>query len=66
MAGPMIDLSRLERATAKLEQIAETLDKRLEDHETRLRDLEKVRWLIAGGSLVVGSIAGYVSSILAH
>lgn len=35
-----------------------------DDHETRMRSLERQRWMIVGGSAVVAAIIGYASNII--
>lgn len=52
--------SRLDKVVMK----HEAHDQWFDDHEQRLRDLEKFRWQAAGIASVVGSIVGVVVSKL--
>jgi ElaB/YqjD/DUF883 family membrane-anchored ribosome-binding protein len=52
--------SRLDKVTMK----HESHDQWFDDHEQRLRDLEKFRWQAAGIASVVGSIVGVIVSRL--
>lgn len=49
--------NRLERAVAQLEAIIE----QGKDHETRIRALERFRWLVAGGAGVLGYLVSHLS-----
>jgi len=50
--------SRLDKVVVK----HESHDQWFEDHEARLRDLEKFRWQVAGIASVVGSLVGVIVS----
>ena len=52
--------SRIDRVAMKHESHAQWFD----DHEQRLRDLEKFRWQAAGIASIVGSIIGVIASRL--
>lgn len=52
--------SRLDRVVTK----HESHDQWFDDHEQRIRDLEKFRWQVAGIASVVGSVVGVVVSKL--
>jgi hypothetical protein len=49
-------IERLVRIETKLDQSNRTHD----DHETRIRKLERALWLVAGAGLVGGGVAGQV------
>lgn len=40
----------------KVSKLTDDITQQLADHETRLRALEKVRWLVAGGAGILGAI----------
>lgn len=65
------DIRRILEAIARLETKVEGIgadnvrgDQIHQDHETRLRGLERVRWVIAGACLTVGGGGGVALSKL--
>ena len=58
------EVERLVRIETKLDILVESTEKRGADHETRLRALEKVKWIIIGGSAVTGGAAGLIAKAM--
>lgn len=50
-------------ALVRLEVHVEGALSRIGDHETRVRILERDRWIMIGASLVIGGLSGKVGSI---
>lgn len=51
---------------AKTDERLEHGGKRMDDHETRIRSLEKWRWQLVGALLLVNALAAYAGYLLAH
>jgi hypothetical protein len=50
-------LIRLDERTRNMDK---KVDQLTNDHESRLRSLERARWIVGGAASVVGIIGGYV------
>lgn len=58
------EIERLVRIETKLDGLVQTTGERGIDHETRLRALEKAKWLIVGAATVSGGAAGMIAKAL--
>lgn len=57
-------LDRIESSVSGIPEKLSTHDKRIEDHETRLRAVERRVWAALGAAAVLGGSAGAVASLL--
>jgi hypothetical protein len=53
-------IKQVERLNEKIPTHVDWVEKNLKDHETRIRNLERKVWIVAGASAVLGSIAAAV------
>jgi hypothetical protein len=60
--GAESQIERLVRIETKLDGLVHTLMAKLDDHEMRLRALERKLWLAAGVALAGGGTLGTVAS----
>lgn len=59
----------LTRSLTKLEVIESRngdADRLHADHETRIRQLEKFRWQVAGALVIIAALSAYVGYLIGH
>lgn len=61
-----VDHDLLIELKVKLEGLIEKVGQLTDDHEKRIRSLERWRWITVGMSTVVATIMGYVVRIFFH
>lgn len=57
-------LSILERKVDKLSAKFDALEEKSDDHESRIRSLERKVWTAMGGGGVLGAVAGWIVAIV--
>jgi hypothetical protein len=55
------DHDLLIRLDQKVDGMVEKIDTLTDDHETRIRALERQRWIIVGGATVLSTLVGYAA-----
>lgn len=60
------DHDLLIRLDEKVETLIRKVDALTDDHEDRIRSLERQRWLFAGGASVIGTMGGWLIQFLVH
>lgn len=60
------ELVGLQVRLAVIENQNTTSERVHNDHEIRLRSVERFRWILFGASSAIGSLAGIIAALLTH
>ncbi len=69
LAQVLVELGKLSTQSAVIQAKQDSLREKIDalpipDHEARLRSLERFKWMLAGASLLGGSLAGGVVDLI--